>query len=270
MIQRSEILIRDLTNYWEDIANTWQENRPQKLWRCHSDQVNIDLLSEWLPSVEYKHVLKTDLFDEACSEGIISSLTLPVKTTFGIDVSFATALSAKKSNPNLRTLKADTRSLPIADKTFDVIISNSTLDHFKSSDEILRALKELERILRTGGQLLLTLDNGLNPFVALRNALPFNLLNSLGIVPYYVGKTFSPDRLREALEKLNFEVVEVRGIMHFPRFIAVLIARILEKYSNKFMQHKFLRYLMAFEHLSKWPTQLLTGQFVAIKAVKRS
>jgi len=270
MILRSEILTRDVANYWEDIANIWHEDRPHKLWRCHSDQVNISLLSEWLSPVEYKHVLKTDLFDEACSEGIISSLTLPVKTTFGIDLSFSTAQSAKKSNPGLQTLKADTRSLPFVDSSFDVIISNSTLDHFKSSDEILRALKELERMLRPGGQLLLTLDNGLNPFVALRNALPFKLLNSLGIVPYYVGKTFSPGRLRRALKKLNFEVVEVTGIMHFPRFIAVLIAGILEKHSSESTQQKFLQYLKAFENLSSWPTRLLTGQFVAIKAIKRS
>ena len=270
MILRSEILTRDRTNYWEDIANIWQEDRPQKLWRCHSDQLNISLLSQWLSSTEYKHVLKTDLFDEACSEGIISSLSLPVKTTFGIDLSFSTAQSAKKSNPGLQSLKADTRSLPSADSSFDVIISNSTLDHFKSSDEIFSALKELKRMLRPGGQLLLTLDNGLNPFVALRNALPFKLLNSLGIVPYYVGKTFSPARLRGVLKKLNFEVAEATGIMHFPRFIAVLIARILEKYSGQSVQKRFLRYLMAFEHLSKWPTRLLTGQFVAVKAIKKS
>jgi len=270
MILRSEILTREVTNYWEGIANIWQEKRPQKLWRCHSDQVNIELLSGWLPAMEHKHVLKTDLFDEACSEGIISSLSLPVKTTFGIDVSFSTAQSARKNNPNLQTLKADTRSLPIADHSFDVIISNSTLDHFKSSNEILKSLKELERILRPGGQLLLTLDNGLNPFVALRNALPFNLLKSLGIVPYYVGKTFRPARLYRALKKLNFEVVQVTGVMHFPRFIAVLIARVLEKYSNQFVHEKFLRYLMAFERLSKLPTRLLTGQFVAIKAIKKA
>ncbi len=125
-------------------------------------------------------------------------------------------------------------------------------------------------MLRPGGQLLLTLDNGLNPFVALRNALPFKLLNSLGIVPYYVGKTFSPARLRGVLKKLNFEVAEMTCIMHFPRFIAVLIARILEKYSGQSVQKRFLRYLMAFEHLSKWPTRLLTGQFVAVKAIKKS
>ena len=264
------ILTKNKAHYWDVIAATWQESTPQKLWRKHSDEVNINLFSDWLPSGSAERLLKTDLFDEAASDGLISSLALHTRNIFAMDLSFFAAQSAKRSYPFLQTTGADVRSLPFVDEAFDIIVSNSTLDHFESLEEILRSLRELRRVLRNGGQLILTLDNGLNPMVALRNAFPFKFLNWLGIVPYYVGKTFGPRRLHRTLEQLNFEVARTNCIMHFPRFISVGIARILEKYGTNRIQMKFLQCLMAFEGLSGWPTRFITGHFVAVKAIKRS
>src|SRR5574341_1753589 len=104
---------------------------------------------------------------------------------FGIDLSLLTVRAAKLRHHGLKATGADVRHLPFADGVFDVIVSNSTLDHFESSDEIISSLQELHRVLRTGGQLLLTLDNLANPLISLRNVLPFGLLNRLNIVPYY-------------------------------------------------------------------------------------
>ena len=84
----------------------------------------------------------------------------------------------------------------------------STLDHFRSHSEIVTSLRELLRVLRPGGQLLLTLDNPANPLVGLRNALPFGLLHRLRIVPYYVGATCGPRGLRRLLPQVGFEVLE--------------------------------------------------------------
>src|SRR4029434_1314077 len=57
-----------------------------------------------------------------------------------------------------------------ADEAFDVIVSNSTLDHFGSWAELGASLHELHRVLKTRGLLIITLDNRANPIVALRNA----------------------------------------------------------------------------------------------------
>ncbi len=32
---------------WEAVANAWQNDRPQVLWRSHSDAVNMALLGRW-------------------------------------------------------------------------------------------------------------------------------------------------------------------------------------------------------------------------------
>jgi SAM-dependent methyltransferase len=257
------------SHYWNTVAEAWQEKHPQKLWRIHADMVNIALFNRWLPDEQVELLLKTDSFDEACSTGLYPLLASHAKTVVGMDVSMLTLHAARSRSDGLQVAAADARHLPFANETFDVIISDSTLDHFESLDGIVVSLHEFHRVLRAGEPLLITLDNLANPIIALRNALPFRLLNRLGIVPYYVGSTLGPRRLCHILEQVGFEVIEVSAIMHCPRVLAVAMANILEKFATDKIQKKFLHLLLAFEHLSKWPTRFLTGYFVAAKALKR-
>jgi ubiquinone/menaquinone biosynthesis C-methylase UbiE len=171
--------------------------------------------------------------------------------------------------PDLYTVGADVRDLPFANGTFDGIVSNSTLDHFESLDDLSGSLQELFRVLRPGGQMILTLDNLSNPIILLRNCLPFPLLKRLKIVPYYVGVTLGPHRLQHLLEEIGFKVLEVDAIMHCPRVLAVAIARWMERYASPKAQRCFLRFLMAFETLSCLPTRFLTGYFIAVKVMRR-
>jgi len=240
----------------------------QRLWRAHSDSVNKGLLTRWLPDREIESLLKTDLFDEAVSDGLSSLLNSLAKRVFYIDTSFEVHQRAKRRHPNLQTIRTDVRCLPFSHGSFDGIISNSTLDHFKSHDEILISLRELYRVLRPGGQLILTLDNLANPIVLLRNGLPFRLLYRMKIIPYYVGVTLGPYRLQHFLKEAGFKVLEVEAIMHCPRVFAVAIARLLERHASPKTQEAFLRFLMAFENFSRLPTRFFTGHFIAVKATK--
>ena len=247
---------------------SYLENGLQRLWRAHSDSVNKGLLTRWLPDREIESLLKTDLFDEAVSDGLSSLLNSLAKRVFYIDTSFEVHQRAKRRHPNLQTIRTDVRCLPFSHGSFDGIISNSTLDHFKSHDEILISLRELYRVLRPGGQLILTLDNLTNPIVLLRNGLPFRLLYRMKIIPYYVGVTLGPYRLQHFLKEAGFKVLEVDAIMHCPRVFAVAIARLLERHASPKTQEAFLRFLMAFENFSRLPTRFFTGHFIAVKATK--
>ena len=247
---------------------SYLESGLQRLWRAHSDSVNKGLLTRWLPDREIESLLKTDLFDEAVSDGLSSLLNSLAKRVFYIDTSFEVHQRAKRCHPNLQTIRTDVRCLPFSHGSFDGIISNSTLDHFKSHDEILISLRELYRVLRPGGQLILTLDNLANPIVLLRNGLPFRLLYRMKIIPYYVGVTLGPYRLQHFLKEAGFKVLEVEAIMHCPRVFAVAIARLLERHASPKTQEAFLRFLMAFENFSHLPTRFLTGHFIAVKATK--
>jgi SAM-dependent methyltransferase len=176
---------------------------------------------------------------------------------------------ARSRNAEIRGFCADTRTLPFKDGSFDVIVSNSTLDHFENGRDLMASLKECHRVLRVEGRLMLTLDNLANPIIALRQLLPFSLLNRLKIVPYYVGCTLTPRRLRLSLDQLGFQIEELGMVMHCPRALAVGFCRIVARYGSPQQQRRFLNALMAFERLSRWPTTALTGYFIAVYAVKR-
>lgn len=245
--------------------NDWSSD---SLWRHYSDLLNVALLSRWMPTHPVDSLLKTDLFDEATTDGLHPFLILCAKRVIAIDVSFPIVGAARLRHSQLQAVETDVRHLPFSDSTFDVIVSNSTLDHFRSKEEISISLRELYRVLRPKGELILTLDNLANPLIAVRNALPFSWLSRLGILPYYVGVTCRPRGLCILLEQVGFKFLHLDTVMHCPRVLAVLTARWMQKYSTPSTQRHFLRFLMAFEFLSRLPTCFLTGHFIAAKVIK--
>lgn len=268
-VVRNSDMANEKADYWHSVSKKWQEKDRQRLWRAHSDAVNIALLTGWLPGARGNWLLKTDLFDEACGNGLYPLLASKAQNVVGVDVSDSIVNAAQARHIGLQGTAADVRRLPFGDETFDVVVSNSTLDHFETHGEIRDSLRELHRILRSGGELIATLDNVSNPVVALRSALPFRLLHRLGIVPYYVGASFGPGRFCLELKQVGFDIIKTAAVMHCPRVLAVALACLLERYAAPETQRRFLRALMAFEVLSRWPTRFLTGYFIAVRAISR-
>lgn len=251
---------------WDALAVEWCRTRRDRLWRDHSDAVNRALLARWLPIHSFRRLLKTDLFDEAVGDGLDESLHTYADTVVGMDISDPTVNAARESGAKCLMVGADVRALPMASGTFDVVFSNSTLDHFQTWNELVTALSELHRVLKDGGQLLLTIDNRANPAVGLRNLLPFKTLKRVKIIDYYVGTTCGPRRLQQTLAQVGFEVHELEAILHCPRIVCVWISRWLQKRGSSRLQQGYLRWLMQFERLARWPTRFLTGYFVAVRA----
>ena len=233
------------------------------LWRAHSDAVNLNLLEDWLSAKKVERMLKTDLFDELINAGLVPSLHHYARDVIGMDISpTATHKTQAKGSINIT---ADTRRLPFSESTFDVILSNSTLDHYDTTEEIIVSLGEFKRVLKPGGQLLLTLDNPINPLIALRNSLPGTFVS-----PYYVGKTMGPRQITGILTQMKFRIDDLRAIMHFPRVFVVAVSNMMQKRASKHAQEKLLGGLLAFEKIANWPTRFLTGHFIAVKAIKCS
>lgn len=255
--------------YWNDVGTAWGGQPRQTLWRAHSDAVNAVWLARRLPAQPVARLLKTDLFDEALAGGLYPLLSAQAREVFGVDISGSTLRAAHARYTRLLSARADVRALPFADAVLDVVVSNSTLDHFASTADIIAALAELYRVLRPGGDLLLTLDNLANPMVAVRNALPFRPLHALGIVPYQVGATCGPRQLEQMVTQVGFEVRDLGAILHCPRVFAVAAARLLERRGSARLQRCFLQSLMSWEHLADWPTRFRTGYFITIVGRKR-
>jgi SAM-dependent methyltransferase len=227
------------------------------------------LLCRWLPS-HCGRLIKTDLFDEAVGHGLYPELADRADEVVGVDVSGAAVHAAAERYPGFDARVGDVLALPFADASFDVVVSNSTLDHFESRASLCAAVRELARLLRTGGNLIITLDNRANPIVAVRTSRLLGPLHRLGVVPYYVGATCGPRSLSSLLRDSGFNVAEMASIMHCPPQLAAHLAvRLGAAAGDRQSERRYLQRVLRFEAMARWPTRYLTGHFVAARAVRR-
>jgi ubiquinone/menaquinone biosynthesis C-methylase UbiE len=157
----------------------------------------------------------------------------------------------------------DVRKLPFADQAFDLIVSDSTLDHYQSKADIEISLKELVRVLRPGGTLIITLDNGSNFTEPL-----FRLWIALGLSPFYIGKTYTIKELEKVLTRMGMSVIDRAALIHNPRFFAKFISAVLHKIQPHRAKDRVKKLLDFFDNLGNKKTRYLTAQFIGIKAVK--
>ncbi|MDR3425555.1 MAG: class I SAM-dependent methyltransferase [Alphaproteobacteria bacterium] len=94
---------------------------------------------------------QSSLLDIGCAKGFMlydMMRLIPGIKLAGLDVSeYAIANAKEEVRPLLRV--GDARQLPYEDKSFDVVISINTL-HNLEKDEIVGALKEIERVKKRG------------------------------------------------------------------------------------------------------------------------
>src|SRR5262245_13930012 len=94
------------SRYWDETARSMQTGGANRLWRAHSDAVNLGLFSRWLPASP-GWLLKTDLFDESLNDGLLPLLENRAAVVTGIDTSFRTAHAAHDRYRQLRGVVAD-------------------------------------------------------------------------------------------------------------------------------------------------------------------
>jgi SAM-dependent methyltransferase len=88
--------------------------------------------------------------------------TAPIRWT-GVDRSAAmlTAVRSRPALPAHRVLLADARRLPFADGAFDKVLCNGVLTHIRDDRA---ALRELARVLRPCGRLVVSMNSLLSPY----------------------------------------------------------------------------------------------------------
>jgi SAM-dependent methyltransferase len=256
-------------SYWDDVVEAWEPTLVHRLWRAHSDAVNIELLRRWLPA-DAGIVLKTDLFDEAVGRGLYTELADRSSEVHGVDLSAAAVAAAGRRYPGLEARRADVLALPFPDASFDAVVSNSTLDHFETHAELRAGVAEIGRTIRPGGILVITLDNRSNPIVALRTTALLRPLQRLGAIPYFVGATHGPRGLARLLRETGFEVAELAAFMHCPPQLAARRAVSSGAVSESGEgTDRHLRRVLRFERMGNWPTRYLTAHFVGALAIRR-
>ncbi len=171
---------------------------------------------------------------------------------------------AGERHPGLDAVSADVRALPFASDSFDAIVSNSTVDHLRDEPDAVLALAELARVLRPGGHLVITLDNPVNPLIALRNRLPARAARWLRRdFSYEPGWTCGPRRLRALLESHGFDVRGETAILHGPRALVAVITP-----SSPAAEARMLHMALRAEALERLPSRYLSAHFIAAHATR--
>jgi SAM-dependent methyltransferase len=224
-----------------------------------------------------RRVLKTDLWDEAVGEGLFPALAARAEHVVGIDVSRSVLEAATSRYTKLDAWHADVRQLPFDDASFDAVLSNSTLDHFHSTEQIGLALRELHRVMAPGATLIVTLDNPANPIIALRGAMPRAAYEAVWrnygevaarLAPNPLGATCGIRALQRLARAAGFTVQDRTALVHCPRVLAVFVADHLGRHASRQTHDRFLRVLMRCEAIGKLPSRYITGHFVAIRATR--
>ncbi len=110
----------------------------------------------------------------------------------------------------LNCIRGDAYSLPFPDGSFDLVLS---VTMFEFIHEPERVVKEIHRVLRPGGEVLIGTMNGRSAWFL------FKRLKSLFVeTAYRYARFYTPAELEELLMHAGFQEVESAGVIFFPSF----------------------------------------------------
>ncbi len=225
----------------------------------------MELVAKWADKSAGR-LVKTDLFEEANgADQLLFDLGRDCDLAIGFDSDLKIVALASLRSPDSQGicfLGGDARALPLQTGCIDVVVSSSTLDHFQEKRDFAVALRELARILRPGGVLILTLDNPLNPLY-----WPLRWLSFAG--PFRLGYTPSPGALRKQLDLAGLEVIGSASLLHNPRVLSTLLFLAVRRILGPRGDAVIRGLLRCFALLGGLPTQRFTCCFYGVGARKR-
>jgi tRNA (uracil-5-)-methyltransferase TRM9 len=131
---------------------------------------------------------------------------------YGIDISKKmlelAGKYAEKYQLHVNLAQADAREMPYEDGYFDYAIAVATYHHIEGEEESLKALWELNRVLKPGGEVFITVWNKWQPrfWLKKKNILvPWKIKNKT-LYRYY--HLFSYGELETLIKKAGFQVVK--------------------------------------------------------------
>jgi len=254
--------------YWDEVAGKMNNFYVDNPFFRYKKKELMKLIDLWGKIKLSGAVLKTDLYEEAlCHDDFLFDLAAYSQDLYGVDISSRMVglvqKKAEKLNVNLNVSTQDVRNLQFRDDLFDLIISNSTLDHFPEIDQ---ALAEFYRVARKDGVMILTLHNKHNPVLYL---LCWVMKNLNRYHDFYTDATYTITEAKTMAQKAGFKVTDTTTIIHILPFLPTIV-NIL--YRSNFLIFRIMadKLVAFFEFIGNKNTFLnnFIGYLIAIKAVK--
>lgn len=145
-----------LHKIWNQVPVTYYQNGTknnffQKIW--HTKKIN--LATDLIKNLKFNTCL-----DIGCASGYMLNeiyKTYPNAKYFGVDIYKKAIDYAKKQYPKITFKVSLAEKLPFKDSSMDLVLFYETIEHVEHPTE---ALKEIRRVLKKDGTLILTMDSG--------------------------------------------------------------------------------------------------------------
>jgi len=152
------------------------------------------------------------LLNVGCAHGPDFPPFVPDFELYGIDISEKMLeLSRKyaaKYQFSVNLAQADARRLPFIDGFFDYAIAVATYHHIEGAEERLKALVELKRVLKTGGEAFITVWNKWQPRFWLKKKDILVPWKSRETTLYRYYHLFSYGELERLVRQAGFELIK--------------------------------------------------------------
>ena len=176
-----------------------------------------------------------------------------------IDLNSSVIALAKKYNahPNIRYLAANGEKLPFPSASFDKAFSVSSIEHFNDD---MKAFRELNRVLRKGGALVISVDSFDHPGVS-------DKLRKAHAKQHHVEHFYTKLELQKRLAKAGFTVVESKYILNSKVSSAVMKLWIQMNFTRAFLLGFPVLYPLS--RVSDILSDKNKGYVLVVKAVKK-
>jgi SAM-dependent methyltransferase len=148
------------------------------------------------------------VLEVGCGEGYGTALLASAADRIlGVDYDAPTVAHARATYPRASFVRANLAALPVASRAVDVVATLQVVEHVWNHPEFVR---ECLRVLRPGGQLLVTTPN----------RLTFSPGLDAPVNPFHTHE-FTATELVDLLTRCGFEIDSVRGLHAGPRLAAL-------------------------------------------------
>jgi 2-polyprenyl-6-hydroxyphenyl methylase/3-demethylubiquinone-9 3-methyltransferase len=217
---------RDATNskidnsIYEELGDRWYTafDDPVALLRAESE-IKVPWISSRLRPLQAKTIL-----DVGCGGGFAANaLAREGYQVTGVDLSQSSLEVARKhdSTQTVNYLKADAYKLPFENASFDAVCSLDFLEHV---EDPARAIGEIARVLKPGGQFFFHTFNR-NPIayivvIKLVEWLVANTPRDMHVLRLFI----KPSELKKMCERAGLQTLELTGLM--PKFSTFTLASV--------------------------------------------
>lgn len=123
---------------------------------------------------------------------------------------------------------ANANCLPFTEESFDVVISFSTLDHIPEEQNRIKAVKEMSRVTKTGGHVVITVPNKLNILYYLYSQKKQKCTKTA----YFYEHCFTPREIKRIGLLAGLQPIKFASTLSLPEINLVVFPRAWEIFSK--------------------------------------